>query len=173
MTRWSPATVVRGPAPARRSAGPVEVEILVCGSSDRGDDGAPIVAIGLLGHLPDGVRARSVGQLDIDDLLAVPADARVVIVDAAVGIPAGSVVELPLTGFIARADQLRPRSSHSLAFPEVIGLAELMRGHPLRGEIVAIGGAQFGLGAPLSRPVADALPRLVDTIREAMVKDGG
>jgi hydrogenase maturation protease len=164
------------PAATQRSIGKakhVEVEVLVCGSRDRGDDGAAIVAAGRLGRLPRHVRTRMIGQLDIDDLLAVPAGARVVIVDAAVGIRPGDVVELPLTGFIGRTDALRPRSSHALTFPEVIGLAELMRGRPLRGEIVAIGGVHFGLGEPLSGSVVKALPALVSRIREAIDKDRG
>jgi hydrogenase maturation protease len=176
MTWRAAATSDGEPATAYRSIGKakrIDVELLVCGSRDRGDDGAAIVAAGRLGRLPGNVRARVIGQLDIDDLLAVPAGARVVIVDVAVGIRPGDVVELPLTGLIGRTDGLRPRSSHALAFPEVIGLAELMRGRPLRGEIVAIGGVHFGLGEPLSGPVTKALPALVSAIREAIGKDRG
>ena len=64
------------------------VEVLVCGSPDRGDDGAPAVATAsLAGHLPSTVQVRVIGQLDIDDLLSVPPGARVIVVDAATGIP--------------------------------------------------------------------------------------
>ena len=147
----------------------VAVEVLVCGSPDRGDDGAPIAAAAILREdLPDDVRVRSVGQLDIDDLLAVSADARVVVVDAAVGIPAGRIVELPLTALVGGDARLRPRSSHALAFPEVIGLAEVMRGRPMRGVIVAIGGKAYGLGAAFSPRVAKAIPALVAAIRDAI-----
>ena len=176
MTRQASAPAHPEPATAHRSVFKVrhvEVELLACGSRDRGDDGAAMVALGQLGRLPGHVRARIVGQLDIDDLLAVPAGARVVIVDAAVGIRPGDVVELPLTGFMGRTDGLRPRSSHALSFPEVIGLTQLMRGRPLRGEIVAIGGVHFGLGEPLSEAVAKAIPALVSAIREAIDKDRG
>jgi hydrogenase maturation protease len=147
----------------------VAVEVLVCGSADRGDDGAPLAAAAVLRQdLPGDVRVRIVGQLDIDDLLAVSADARVVIVDAAVGIRPGQIVELPLTGLLGREDRFRPRSSHALAFPEVIGLAEVMRGRPMRGVIVAIGGKAFGLGAAFSPRVAKAIPALVAAIRDAI-----
>jgi hydrogenase maturation protease len=176
MTRQASAPADPEPATAHRSvskARHVEVELLVCGSRDRADDGAPMVAVEQLGRLPGHVRARIVGQLDIDDLLAVPAGARVVIVDAAIGIRPGHVVELPLTGFIGRTDGLRPRSSHALSFPDVIGLTELMRGRPVRGEIVAIGGVHFGLGEPLSGAVAKAIPALVSAIRGAIDRDGG
>jgi hydrogenase maturation protease len=152
-----------------RAATPVGVEVLVCGSPDRGDDGAPISAAALLGHrMPHDVRVRIVGQLDIDDLLAVPRDAGVVIVDAAVGIPPGRIVELSVTGLVGRDDGFRARSSHALAFPEVIGLAGLIRNRPMRGLIVAIGGSHFELGAPLSRRVAVALPALADAVVQAV-----
>jgi hydrogenase maturation protease len=147
----------------------VAVEVLVCGSPDRGDDGAPMAAAAVLrDHMSDDVRIRIIGHLDIDDLLAVPTGARVVIVDTAVGIRPGHIVELPLTGLVGREDGLRPRSSHALAFPEVIGLAELIRGRPVQGRIVAIGGMAFGLGATLSPRVAKAIPALVAAVREAM-----
>lgn len=147
----------------------VAVEVLVCGSPDRGDDGAPLAAAAVLRQdLPDDVRVRTVGQLDIDDLLAVSADARLVIVDAAVGIRPGQIVELPLNGLVGRDDRLRPRSSHALAFPEVIGLAEVMRGRPMRGLIVAVGGRAFGLGAAFSPRVARAIPALVAAVRDAI-----
>jgi hydrogenase maturation protease len=143
--------------------------VLICGSPDRGDDGAPLAAATVLRQdLPADVRVRTVGQLDIDDLLAVTADAGVVIVDAAVGIRPGQIVEIPLNGLVAREDRLRPRSSHALAFPEVIGLAEVMRGRPMRGLIVAIGGKAFGLGAAFSPRVARAIPTLVAAVRDAI-----
>jgi hydrogenase maturation protease len=147
----------------------VAVEVLVCGSPDRGDDGAPLAAAEVLRQeLPDDVRVRIVGQLDIDDLLAIWTDARVVIVDAAVGIRPGQIVELPLAGFVGREDRLRPRSSHALAFPEVLGLAEVMRGRPLRGLIVAMGGRDFGLGAAFSPRVARAVPTFAAAIGDAI-----
>jgi hydrogenase maturation protease len=171
-------TIKEQPAPFRplaivdrsaRVADSVAVDVLVCGSPDRGDDGAPIKVAALIAHrVPDDVRVRIVCQLDIDDLLAVPRDAGVVIVDAAVGIPPGRIVELPVTGLVGRDDGPRPRSSHALAFPEVIGLAGLLRSRPVRGSIVAIGGLHFGLGAALSRPVAVALPALVDAVIQAI-----
>jgi hydrogenase maturation protease len=172
MTLLRPIPSVGARAVTQRSgpaAPSVAVEVLVCGSPDRGDDGAPTAAAAVLrDRMPDDVRIRIVGHLDIDDLLAVPTGARVVIVDTAVGFRPGHIVELPLTGLVGREDGLRPRSSHALAFPEVIGLAELIRGCPVQGRIVAIGGMAFGLGASLSPRVARAIPALVAAVREAM-----
>jgi hydrogenase maturation protease len=166
------ASSVHAPQTARRASGrasPVAVEVLICGSVDRGDDGAPIAAAhGLRDRLDPDVRLRVIGQLDIDDLLGVPAGAGVVIVDAATGLRRGEIVELPLDGLVAREDDLRPRSSHSLEFREVIGLADMLRGRPLPGRIIAIGGGKFGLGAPLSPSVAKAIPALIGAILDAI-----
>jgi hydrogenase maturation protease len=167
-------TVVHaGPKPERaarpRRGRTVAVEVLVCGSRDRGDDGAPIAASQLLdGSLPSDVAVRIVGMLDVDDLLSIPPGAGVVIVDAATGIDRGVIVDLPLGGLIGRAEGIHPRSSHALTLPEVVGLADMMRGRPLRGRIVAIGGSHFGLGESFSRPVAGALHELSAAILDAV-----
>jgi hypothetical protein len=122
----------------------------------------------LRGQLPFDVSMRAVGQLDVDDLLSIPLGAGVVIVDAATGIDPGIIVDLALTGLIGQPDGVHPRSSHALAMPEVVGLAEMLRGRPLRGRIVAIGGAHFGLGSSFSRPVSAALDPLSDAIVQAV-----
>jgi hydrogenase maturation protease len=154
---------------SRTSSDPVRVEVLICGSPDRGDDGAAFLAAPLLSNgLPTDVRLRMIGQLDIDDLLGIPAGAAAVVVDAATGIRPGRVVSLPLDGLVGRGAAVRPRSSHALAFPEVVGLAALIRGRPVRGRIVAIGVVEFNLGAPLSQRVSDGIPALVDAVHEAI-----
>lgn len=154
------------PRPERDS---IAVEILVCGSVDRHDDGAPLAAVSAIqSRLSPDTRLRVVGQLDIDDLLAVPANGGVVVLDAATGLKAGEIVELPLDGLIGRDDELRPRSSHALAFREVIGVATLVRRFPLRGRIVAIGGSRWSLGIGLSPRVARALPALVQAVMDAV-----
>jgi hydrogenase maturation protease len=144
------------------------VEVLVCGSPDRGDDSAALIAAALIAdQLPADVGLRVVGQLDIDDLLSSPARTGLVIVDAATGIRPGHVVDLPLTGLVGSPGEPRPRSSHALSLAEVIALAELIRDEPVRGRIVAIGAAEFGLGADFSLPVAAGIPALASAILEA------
>jgi hydrogenase maturation protease len=172
MTDRAPARDGARPGRSRPVMPSIATDVLVCGSSDRGDDGAPIAAAAALrADLPDDVRIRVVGRLDIDDLLDVPAGARVVIVDAAIGIRPGEIVELPLTGLLGGEERVRPRSSHALAIPEVIGLAGLLRGRPLEGRVVVIGGVAFGLGTSLSPGVARAIPALVRAIRDAVDRD--
>lgn len=145
------------------------VVVLVCGSTDRADDGAPIAACAIVGRdLPTDVLLKVVGQIDIDDLLAIGPEAGVVVVDTATGLHAGEVVDLPFTGLGEGTTLVRPRSSHALAIPEVVGLAAMIRGRPFRGRVVAIGGIRFGLGRPLSRSVEAALPAFAQAILAAV-----
>ena len=145
------------------------VKILACGAVDRGDDGAALVAAALLGSgLPRDVQLRVVGQLDVNDLLDVPADAAVVIVDTATGIAPGRIVSVPLDQVAVDQAGLRPRSSHALPLSDVLGLAELIRGRPIDGRLVAIGGGDFTLGGPLSERVRVAIPALVSAIRASI-----
>ncbi len=145
------------------------VEILACGAADRGDDGAAVIAVGRLADvLPDDVRTRLVGQLDVDDLLAVPAGAGAVVVDTAVGIDPGWIVEIPFSGLVGREAGIRPRSSHALSIPETVGVASIIRGRPLQGMVVAIGGVDFGLGEAVSWPVAAAMDAFVLAIADAV-----
>jgi hydrogenase maturation protease len=144
------------------------VDVLVCGSIDRGDDGAPLAASELLeAEGPANARIRRVGHVDVDDLLSIAPGAGVVIVDAATGVDPGTVMELPLRGLLGDGS-VRARSSHALAMPEVIGLADMLRGRPLVGRIVVIGARRFSLGRPLTRRVSAALPTLVHAIHIAI-----
>ena len=98
---------------------PIHVEVLACGAPDRGDDGAAVIAVGPAGRrAADDVRIRIVGQLDIDDLLAVPTGAGAIVVDTAVGVDPGWIVEIPFSGLAGRESGIRPRSSHALSIPE-------------------------------------------------------
>jgi hydrogenase maturation protease len=145
------------------------IHLLICGSPDRGDDGAPLLAAARIRRsLPTDVRLKVVGQLDIDHLLSIPRNGGVVIVDAATGLRSGAVVELPLGGFVDRAGAIRPRSSHALEIPEVVAVADMIRGQPLPGRIVAIGTRSFGLGTALSASVSRAIPALSQAILEAI-----
>lgn len=145
------------------------VEILVCGVPDRGDDGAALAALAdLATELPTDVVIRFVGQLDIDDLLAVPSGAGAVVVDTVVGVDPGWVVEIPFIGFAGRASGIHARSSDALSRPETVGVASMIRGRPLAGMIVAIGGTSFGPGDALSWPVATGLPAFRLAIADAI-----
>jgi hydrogenase maturation protease len=159
----------RGSARAIRQPTVIAVDVLVCGSIDRGDGGAPILASRYLPDRTDReVRVRLVDQVGIDDLLAVSPGAGVVIVDTATGLRTGSLVTVPLDGLIGRDDNVRGRSSHALEYREVLGLADMIRGRPLRGRIVMVGGRRFGRAADVSPRVARAIPRLGDLVLAAI-----
>lgn len=150
-------------------APPTSVELLACGAPDRGDDGAAVMAVARLADaLPDDVRSRIVGQLDIDDLLAVPVGAGVVVVDTVVGVDPGWIVEIPFSGLAGREAGIQPRSSHALSIPETVAVASIIRGRPLKGIVVGIGGVDFGLGEALSWPVASAMDAFVLAIVDAV-----
>ena len=73
-----------------------------------GDDGASIAALGELApDLPSDVSIRLVGQLDIDDLLALPPGAGAVVVDTDRGRPWVGGRD-PFIGFAGRASAMRP-----------------------------------------------------------------
>ena len=133
----------------RRS--PRRTWLLACGNPDRRDDGAALVA-------SDGLTAATCGQLDIDDLLAAPAGATIVLCDAAAGVAPGRVVTLTFDQLLANPRGPAPHSSHALPIDQVIGIARAVSPAPIDGIFVGIGGADFGFGDGLSAPVAAALP---------------
>jgi len=143
---------------------PPSVRLLVCGNADRGDDGAALSAIAtLLPSLPSALlerlEVRRCGHLRVEDLMDVPASEIALIVDAAVGIPPGHVVTLPIGQIVADPTAPAPRSSHELPIDQVLGLAQEMRPGGLpEGTFVGIGGRRFGYGRPLSRSVRLNLP---------------
>ena len=142
------------------------VYVLICGEQLRRDDGAAVVAARLLPR--DAValaRLSEIGQLSLEALLDAPADEAVIVADSAVGIPAGTVVVLPLQA-VARSmgSGANPASSHALPPDQLLALADEMRGTQLRGAFVGIGGADFGFGEGLSDAVAAALPEFATAI---------
>jgi hydrogenase maturation protease len=138
---------------------PPSVRLLVCGNAERGDDGAALSAVAtLLPSLPSALlerlEVRRCGHLRVEDLTEIPACEVAVVVDAAVGIPPGHVVTLPLGRILADLDAPTPRSSHELPIDQVLGLAHVLRPGGLPGgTFVGIGGRRFGYGRPLSRSV--------------------
>jgi Ni,Fe-hydrogenase maturation factor len=176
--------IIQRPAPAaapgrETEVRPILVEVLACGLRGQGDDGAAIAALEELEpELPVDVMVRRVGQLDIDDLLAVPTGAGAVVVDTATGLDPGWVAEIALTA-IANPDlEIRTRSSNALARPETLGLATMIRGLPLSGIIVVIGGRSWRPGDPLSWPVASgictfrvAIADAIDRVRLQVASD--
>ncbi len=155
---------------------PPSVRLLVCGNADRGDDGAALSAIAtLLPTLPAPLLARlevrRCGQLRVEDLLEVPAGEVTVVIDAAVGVPPGHVVALPIGDIASAMGTPAPRSSHELPIDQVLNLAATLRAGGLpRGTFIGIGGRRFGYGRPLSRSVRLAMPGFQQTIASELAR---
>jgi hydrogenase maturation protease len=138
---------------------PPSVRLLVCGNADRGDDGAALSAVAtLLPKLSPALLAmlevRRCGELRVADLCDVRSGEIAIVVDAAIGVPPGHVVTVPIEQILADPDSPAPRSSHEQPIDEVLGLARLERAGGLpEGSFVGIGGRRFGYGRPLSRSV--------------------
>jgi hydrogenase maturation protease len=149
----------------------------VCGTADRGDDGAALSAVagllpGLPAHLLSALDVRRCEQLQIEDLLDLPEETGCVIVDAVVGVGTGEVVTLPLDAFPGADRQagITPRSSHTLPMGQLVELAAILRGRPVRGVFVGLGGRSFGYGRGLGRTVRAALPAFRAAIEAELIK---
>ncbi len=155
--------------PTRTGARP-PVRVILCGELLRADDGAPFLAAE---RLPSSVarlaEVRRVGQLDVQDLLDVPEGGACVLVDTAVGVPAGRVVVVPLSE-VARGEGAAPRSSHSLPPDPVLALAATLRGGLPEGSFVGLGGRSFGIGEPLSPEVQAAIGAFAAAIGDEVVR---
>ncbi len=139
------------------------VTMLVCGDRLRGDDGS---AAAVVAALPAVVRhlgtVRDVGGLMPDDLLG--ATGPVIVVDAVHGLPAGSVVDVPLESLseIAAAGA-SPGSSHALPLPAVLAIAQRLGALP-EGRFIGIAGDAFALGDGLSVAVRASIDPAADRL---------
>jgi hydrogenase maturation protease len=152
------------------------VRLLVCGSADRGDDGAALSAVagllsGLPPHLLTVLEVRRCEQLDLEDLLDLPDGTACVITDAVIGLPVGQIVTIPLSELPARDSAAGPvpRSSHVLPIGQLVAIAQVMRDAPLCGSFVGVAGRSFGFGRALGRPVRAALPAFRAAIEAALI----
>jgi hydrogenase maturation protease len=153
----------------------MKTRILVCGNADRRDDGAAIdAADSLLPGLAKDQRERievvRCGQLEIEDLLDAPAGMPLLIVDAAVGVPSGSIVRRTFDELVTDAGGPAPHSSHSLPIAQVVGVARQLSDAPLNGLFIGIGAADYGFGTGLSDPVRRRLPEFVAAVGTAIAE---
>ena len=137
------------------------IRVLVCGSADRGDDGAALCAVAhILPRLDPALRqrveVRRCEQLDAADLIDVADGEACLVLDTVVGVEAGTVVRIPLDE-LTRLEDAAPRSSHALPISQVLRIAEAVRGQLPRGLLVGIGGKWFGFGETRSRALRDGM----------------
>lgn len=145
------------------------VRILICGTADRGDDGAALTAIARL--LPtldpsilERLEVRRCPQLDPLDLIDVAPEESCLVIDTVVGIEPGAVIAVPLDELCSRGAAGTPRSSHLLPIEQVLGIAAAIRGGLPTGTFVGIGGKWFGFGTRHSRAVTAGMGELRATI---------
>jgi len=157
---------------------PPTVRLLVCGTADRGDDGAALAAVAhLLPTLPpelcERLEVRRCSQLDPSDFIDVEAGRACLVIDTTIGITPGATVTLPLSDLAAQPATIAPRSSHALPVDAVIRLAEVVRGSLPDGSFVGIGGKWFGYGPRFSRAVRAGLPEFEAAILAELVRLAG
>ncbi len=140
------------------------VRILACGAIDRGDDGAALLAVR---RLPAAVRRAArieeVGQLSAEHLLE-PAGWRTVVVDCVRGIPAGSILELPLDELPALEVGLPLTSTHAMSPGGAVQLATALGAIGPDDRFLGIGGESFVVGASPSPAVTGRLGELVERL---------
>jgi hydrogenase maturation protease len=145
------------------------VRIVALGNPDAGDDAAALhAARGAALALPACVVVEA-GRPGVALLDLLDGPAPVVLVDVVrSGAPPGTLHLLPIEDILVRG-RARPRaSSHDLGPAEAIRLAAAL-GRPLpRGRFVGVEGADFTVGAPLSAPVARALPAMTTAVIDAL-----
>jgi hydrogenase maturation protease len=137
------------------------IRVLVCGSADRGDDGAALCAVAhvlprLEPDLRQRVEVRRCPQLDPADLIDVADGEACLVLDTVVGVEPGATVRIPLDE-LTRLEDAAPRSSHALPITQVLGIAEAIRGQLPRGLLVGIGGKWFGFGETRSRALREGM----------------
>jgi hydrogenase maturation protease len=155
------------------TARPPDLRILVCGTADRGDDGAALSAIAhVLPELPEALRGRieirRCPHLDVADLLDVGAGEACIVVDTVVGVEPGEIVTRSLANLARRPAGVAPRSSHALSVDAALLVAETIRGSLPDGTFVGIGGKWFGYGERFSRAVKGNLPAFASAIRHSI-----
>ncbi|MFE0462453.1 hydrogenase maturation protease [Kitasatospora sp. NPDC058965] len=146
------------------------IVLIGVGNEYRRDDG---VALAVLGELTAaGVEADRIALCDGEPTRLIDlwdGAALAVVVDAVHAHPGrpGRVHRLR-----ARADAPVPEGpgagSHGLGLGEAVALARILDRLPEELLVVAVEGADFGIGQGLSPAVAAAVPRAADLVREAL-----
>ena len=150
------------------------IRLLVCGSADRGDDGAALHAVArllprLTADLRQRLEIRRCPQLDAIDLIDVPAGESCVVLDTVVGVEPGAVVDIPLDELVT-CDGMTPRSSHELPIEQVLGITMAVRGAIPTGTFVGIGGKWFGFGQVQSRALRQGMPAFEQAAEAAILR---
>lgn len=144
------------------AAGPVAVLIGI-GNAHRRDDGiGPAVVAEVAATNPSDVRIVTCAAEPTAILDAWGGCGLAVVVDAAVGEPAGSVRQCSLDEL---DETFTPLSSHDLGLRQTYELARALGRAPDRVVVVGVGVADTGHGTGLCPEVRSALPEAVRLVR--------
>ncbi len=110
------------------------------------------------------VEVRLVGALEPEYLRDLPAGARVIVVDAVVGPPAGQLVEMDLAEMSGRAERVVTTSTHQLPLDQVVAIAQLLRDEPVVGRFVGMGVEAVAIGEEPTASVEASIPALRDAV---------
>lgn len=170
---------------ARRSSDPrvttllpsPTVRVVVCGDADGGDAGVALAAAATLlptlsADLGSRLEIRRRMELRVDDLADLPLAERCLIIDAVSGGPPGEVVVIALDADMTWPD-MAPRSAHELPIGLLLSIAAVIRGAPVEGVFVGLGGHRWGYGTPLSRLARAAMPAYRAAIATALADLAG
>lgn len=147
------------------------VRVLACGSIDRGDDGAALVAARSLSAAAwRAGRVEEVDQLSAEQLMGDAPGTRRVVVDCVAGLPPGTIVELPLADLSALEAHVGATSSHALAPGQAVALAGELGAIRPDDRFIGIGGAAFEIGAALTPAVAAAIATLTERIADRIAR---
>ncbi|MQX37444.1 hydrogenase maturation protease [Roseospira navarrensis] len=143
--------------------------VIGVGQPDRGDDALGLAALARLEGEAWGGVDRVAHHGEGLGLIALWEDrARVVLLDAMdAGKPPGALLRFtPDSGpLMARAFRT---SSHAFGVAEAVETARVLGRLPASLVLLGVQGAAWDLGAPLSAPVANALPGLIDEVKRAL-----
>ena len=144
------------------------VRVIALGNPMASDDGAAMEAAR---RLPprDGVEVVLAGRpgpglLDLLD----PSVPTVVLDVVRLGVPVGSVVELPLSEVSTASVDGKPLSSHGLGVPQALAMAEALGRVLPPGLFVGLGARVFEPGTELSREVGLAVDDLIAAAQGAI-----
>lgn len=140
---------------------------------------AVVIGVGNVFRSDDGVGPAVIAALQARRLpeltLSVCDGEPTQLLDLWEGVPLAIVVDAVLcqpsrpgkvhcTDLVEAGSARASASSHGLGIPDALRLAEVLDRAPGRLVIYAVEAADLGLGRGLSRPVADAVPTVVDQI---------
>ena len=147
------------------------VSLLACGSIDRGDDGAALVAVRSLSSAAQRLaQVEEIWQLSADQLVGDAPGTRRVVVDCVAGLPAGTIIDLPLAELPALEARIGARSTHALAAGQAVVLAAALGAIGPQDWFVGIGGSAFEMGAALSPDVAAGIGQLAKRVADRLAE---